>query len=133
MSHPLARDIVKYLCEKNVNDVADFNWVAQLRYYWRFDEVGKCNVVRPAAAAPPTTPYLFLYIYVYFVPARLQHSCALAINVYIYRENGNYLCQHGVHGSTIRHGVFRKCCPFGGNPTNRSMLQVCTQYICTSI
>lgn len=37
----LARDIVKYLVDKNVCNIDDFNWVAQLRYYWRFDDVGK--------------------------------------------------------------------------------------------
>lgn len=37
-----ARDIVKYLCDKRVASVDDFNWVAQLRYYWRYDDVGKC-------------------------------------------------------------------------------------------
>lgn len=37
-----ARDIVKYLGDKRVASVDDFNWVAQLRYYWRYDEVGKC-------------------------------------------------------------------------------------------
>lgn len=35
------RDIVKYLCDKQVQNISDFNWVAQLRYYWKFDEVGK--------------------------------------------------------------------------------------------
>lgn len=35
------RDIVKYLVEKKVSTVEDFNWVAQLRYYWRYDNVGK--------------------------------------------------------------------------------------------
>lgn len=29
-----ARDVVKMLVTRNVNDVMDFNWIAQLRYYW---------------------------------------------------------------------------------------------------
>ncbi|XP_008202999.3 dynein heavy chain 3, axonemal [Nasonia vitripennis] len=29
-----ARDVLKLLVERRVNDVMDFNWIAQLRYYW---------------------------------------------------------------------------------------------------
>ncbi|XP_076243948.1 dynein heavy chain 3, axonemal [Calliopsis andreniformis] len=29
-----ARDILKLLIEKKVNDVMDFNWISQMRYYW---------------------------------------------------------------------------------------------------
>lgn len=32
-----ARDVVKLLIEKDVNDPLDFNWIAQLRYYWLDD------------------------------------------------------------------------------------------------
>lgn len=36
-----ARDIVKYLVDKDVQDAGNFDWASQLRYYWKFDEVGK--------------------------------------------------------------------------------------------
>ncbi|KYN33583.1 Dynein heavy chain 3, axonemal [Trachymyrmex septentrionalis] len=32
-----ARDVVKLLIDKQVDDPADFNWIAQLRYYWLDD------------------------------------------------------------------------------------------------
>lgn len=47
-----ARDIVKYLCDKKVSSVDDFNWVAQLRYYWRYDDEGKLKC-GPAETGKP--------------------------------------------------------------------------------
>lgn len=36
-----ARDILKFMCDKNVVDSGDFNWMSQLRYYWKIDDTGK--------------------------------------------------------------------------------------------
>ena len=36
---PTARDVVKQLTEENVSSPLDFNWIAQLRYYWEQDTV----------------------------------------------------------------------------------------------
>ncbi|CAG9767321.1 unnamed protein product [Ceutorhynchus assimilis] len=38
------RDIVSKLKELNVKSVADFNWISQLRYYWRGDSVSVCMI-----------------------------------------------------------------------------------------
>lgn len=40
-----ARDIVALLQEKNVKDVGDFNWFAQMRYYWEIDDEDKSSYV----------------------------------------------------------------------------------------
>lgn len=40
-----ARDIVKYLVDTNVRTIDEFNWVAQLRYYWKYDTVGKLDIL----------------------------------------------------------------------------------------
>lgn len=33
----IGRDIVKNLRDLKVSNVADFNWISQLRYYWNND------------------------------------------------------------------------------------------------
>ncbi|XP_066246402.1 dynein axonemal heavy chain 3 [Euwallacea similis] len=38
------RDIVTKLKELNVTSVTDFNWISQLRYYWRSDGVSVCMI-----------------------------------------------------------------------------------------
>ncbi|KAH1026251.1 hypothetical protein HUJ05_010798 [Dendroctonus ponderosae] len=38
------RDIVTKLKELKVTSVADFNWISQLRYYWRADGVSVCMI-----------------------------------------------------------------------------------------
>ncbi|XP_050297987.1 dynein axonemal heavy chain 3 [Anthonomus grandis grandis] len=38
------RDIVTKLKELNVTSIADFNWISQLRYYWRSDAVSVCMI-----------------------------------------------------------------------------------------
>ena len=35
-----ARDVVAELAECGLKDTSDFEWVKQLRYYWRGDEAG---------------------------------------------------------------------------------------------
>jgi len=40
----LGRDIVTKLKELKVTSVADFNWISQLRYYWRSDGVSVCMI-----------------------------------------------------------------------------------------
>lgn len=38
-------DVLKNIREKGVEKATDFDWLAQLRYYWNYDEVGKwCQV-----------------------------------------------------------------------------------------
>ncbi|MEW5308986.1 MAG: hypothetical protein WDW38_000903 [Sanguina aurantia] len=34
-----ARDVVQELCDANIQDASDFEWVSRLRYYWRDDGV----------------------------------------------------------------------------------------------
>ncbi|XP_057653134.1 dynein axonemal heavy chain 3 [Diorhabda carinulata] len=38
------RDIVKRLKELKVGSIADFNWISQLRYYWKDRAVGVCMI-----------------------------------------------------------------------------------------
>ncbi|XP_030372078.1 dynein heavy chain 3, axonemal [Scaptodrosophila lebanonensis] len=33
-----ARDVVKYLVDMNVANIQDFDWISQLRYYWKVDD-----------------------------------------------------------------------------------------------
>ena len=40
-----ARDIVNILCEKEIDDLGDFNWFSQLRYYWKIDDDDKQSYV----------------------------------------------------------------------------------------
>lgn len=40
-----ARDIVKYLIDKNVENIGDFNWFSQMRYYWKIDPTDKQDYV----------------------------------------------------------------------------------------
>lgn len=35
---PTARDVVKYLADMRVTSIQDFDYVSQLRYYWRTDD-----------------------------------------------------------------------------------------------
>lgn len=36
-----ARDVVKYLIDVNVENITEFDWISQLRYYWRETESKK--------------------------------------------------------------------------------------------
>lgn len=36
-----ARDILAALIDAAVVDVDNFNWISQLRYYWKYDDIGK--------------------------------------------------------------------------------------------
>lgn len=36
----LARDILNALIDAAVVDVDNFNWISQLRYYWKYDDIG---------------------------------------------------------------------------------------------
>lgn len=40
----LGRDIIKLLRDLNVGTVADFNWIAQLRYYFKDHLVSVCMI-----------------------------------------------------------------------------------------
>lgn len=40
-----ARDIVALLQQKIVTDIGDFNWFAQMRYYWEIDDEDKSSYV----------------------------------------------------------------------------------------
>lgn len=40
-----ARDIVALLQQKNVTDIGDFSWCAQMRYYWEIDDEDKSSYV----------------------------------------------------------------------------------------
>jgi len=33
-----ARDVVKYLTDMRITTIQDFDWMSQLRYYWKVDE-----------------------------------------------------------------------------------------------
>lgn len=35
-----ARDVLKNLCEEKISSINDFNWLAQLRYYWSEEKNG---------------------------------------------------------------------------------------------
>lgn len=35
-----ARDILHTLIDASVVDVDNFNWISQLRYYWKYDDIG---------------------------------------------------------------------------------------------
>lgn len=35
-----ARDTLNTLIDAAVMDVDNFNWISQLRYYWRYDDIG---------------------------------------------------------------------------------------------
>lgn len=37
----LARDVLRELIASNVQTIDHFNWVSQLRYYWKYDEIGR--------------------------------------------------------------------------------------------
>ncbi|XP_037908989.1 dynein heavy chain 3, axonemal [Hermetia illucens] len=41
-----ARDTVKFLVDTDVKDSSEFNWIAQLRYYWSVDDATKHHYVR---------------------------------------------------------------------------------------
>ncbi|XP_017460528.1 PREDICTED: dynein heavy chain 12, axonemal-like, partial [Rhagoletis zephyria] len=36
-----ARDVVKYLIDVNVENITEFDWISQLRYYWRETDKGE--------------------------------------------------------------------------------------------
>lgn len=40
----LARDVVDALIDVAVVDVDNFNWVSQLRYYWKYDDIGMVGI-----------------------------------------------------------------------------------------
>lgn len=39
----VARDVLNNLIAANVQDVDNFNWMSQLRYYWKYDDIGMCT------------------------------------------------------------------------------------------
>lgn len=45
----IGRDIVKNLRDLKVSNVADFNWISQLRYYWNNDLVDVCMITTTVA------------------------------------------------------------------------------------
>lgn len=36
--NPTARDVVKYLVDMHITSIQDFDWISQLRYYWKVNE-----------------------------------------------------------------------------------------------
>ena len=40
-----ARDVVQELIDKDIKDIANFDWTAQLRYYWDKDDILKVKMV----------------------------------------------------------------------------------------
>lgn len=39
-THNIARDILSNLISTNIIDTDNFNWISQLRYYWKYDDIG---------------------------------------------------------------------------------------------
>lgn len=35
-----ARDVANYLCGREMKNANDFDWLAQMRYYWDYDDIG---------------------------------------------------------------------------------------------
>lgn len=36
----IARDILQHLIDTDVHDLNHFNWTSQLKYYWKYDDIG---------------------------------------------------------------------------------------------
>lgn len=36
----VGRDVLQHLIDKDVDSTSAFDWVLQLRYYWKYDDVG---------------------------------------------------------------------------------------------
>lgn len=56
-----ARDIVQLIHDKNVTKKDDFSWLAQLRYYWKIDAIGKNLFLNHDFIY-----YLFIYSFKFF-------------------------------------------------------------------
>lgn len=40
-SSHIARDVLNALIAAQVKDIDNFNWMSQLRYYWKYDDIGR--------------------------------------------------------------------------------------------
>lgn len=57
----VARDVLNNLIGANVQDIDNFNWMSQLRYYWKYDDIGMRHFVNGYRHIVSEFEFLFLF------------------------------------------------------------------------
>ena len=104
-----ARDVTKRLIQANMNSVNDFEWISQMRYYWRGDQdiSGDMTVMMVSSERPYGYEYLGNSLRLVITP--LTDKCYLTLMGALQVDLGGAPAGPAGTGKVRQHSFARAC------------------------